>query len=327
MSERIIEITGPLLFGHLFNWALFGTLTVQVYIFFIAVPNNPWILKGIVLFIYFLEILQTALSARDAFRDYGSGWGDITVLGSVGWMWFSVPIMSAIISLTAQMFYAWRVWLLSSGSQGLPTLGSGSLGLPNLSLRRLSIPAIIVTLSLVSFSAAVYSGSHARSLGTWSEVESQLYTVSAVWLIGTALCDTVITASMTYYVYWFHTRVKHTNGTLIRLIHLTIETGAICSTFAVVDCILFIRFNGNSIHLPMCMALAELYGNSLLMVLNSRVRIVQGSTTEMHASSISTINFRLTAPRGRTTNPALHNTSPIATVSTESFDSCSLESG
>jgi len=264
-APPIVEITGPLILGYLFSWALFGALTVQVYFFYISFPNDPCLHKCIVLFVYCLEILQIVLSSRDAFRDYGSGWGDFVGINQVGWMWFSVPIMSAIISFTAQLFYAWRVWVLSS--------------------KKLVVPVIIMVFSLTQFVAAVYAGAHTRILGVWTEVQEHLFPISAIWLTGTALCDIVITISMTYHLYWSKTRFKETNALLTRLIRLTIETGAVCATFAVIDLGLFIHFKYNNIHLPMCMTLAGLYANSLLMVLNSRVKLVGGRNSTMNSTT------------------------------------------
>lgn len=261
----LVELTGPLIMGHLASWALFGALTVQVYIFYVSFPRDPWLHKAIVGFVYLLEILQISLAARDAFRDYGSGWGDINGLGEVGWMWFSVPIMSAIISLTAQTFYAWRIWVLSS--------------------KKVIVPGLIMIFGLTQFVAAIYAGAHSRILGVWEEVAEHLFPVAAIWLTGTACCDLLIAGSMTYHLYWSQTSFKQTNAMLTRLIRLTVETGAICAAFAVADLGLFIHFKYNNLHLPMCMALAELYANSLLMVLNSRVNIVGGRNTTVESTS------------------------------------------
>lgn len=47
-------------------------------------------------FIYTLELLQTVLSTRDAFRVFGTGWGDLNGLDGVGWLWFSVPVLVSL---------------------------------------------------------------------------------------------------------------------------------------------------------------------------------------------------------------------------------------
>lgn len=48
------------------------------------------------MFTYMIETLQTVLATRDAFRNFGTGWGNMLELDAVGWLWFSVPILGSI---------------------------------------------------------------------------------------------------------------------------------------------------------------------------------------------------------------------------------------
>lgn len=101
-------------------------------VYYMAFPKDKRISKTIVAVTYGLELLQTVLSTRDAFRNFGSGWGDMRDLDEVGWLWFSVPVLGSVgefdrprritihivtrtssVSCLAQSFYAWRVWVLS----------------------------------------------------------------------------------------------------------------------------------------------------------------------------------------------------------------------
>lgn len=53
-------------------------------------------MKCIALSVLMFETLQTVLITRDGFRIFGAGWGDEAALTKVGWIWFSVPAMSAL---------------------------------------------------------------------------------------------------------------------------------------------------------------------------------------------------------------------------------------
>ena len=85
--------------------------------------------KAIVATTYTLEVLQVVRSTRDAFRNFGTGWGNMADLDTVGWLWFSVPVMTGIskstifmrtaslilgiiVGCVVHLFYAWRVHLL-----------------------------------------------------------------------------------------------------------------------------------------------------------------------------------------------------------------------
>lgn len=47
-------------------------------------------------FTYIIELLQTILATKDAFADFGTGWGNMIELDSVGLLWFSVPILGSV---------------------------------------------------------------------------------------------------------------------------------------------------------------------------------------------------------------------------------------
>lgn len=64
--------------------------------YYLAFPNDRRLQKGIVAFTYTIELLQTVLSTRDAFRNFGTGWGNMIELDAVGWLWFSVPVLGSI---------------------------------------------------------------------------------------------------------------------------------------------------------------------------------------------------------------------------------------
>ncbi|CAL1710561.1 unnamed protein product [Somion occarium] len=265
----IAQLTGPLLLGHFFNWGLFGALTVQVYIYYLAFPNDRPIPKTLVAFTYAIELLQTVLSTRDAFRNFGSGWGNMIELDAVGWLWFSVPVLGSIISCTSQLFYAWRIWILSE---------------------KIWVSIIIAILALMQCGTGIYSGVFAHQIGVFSQVQERAYRTTTVWLGGTALCDVILAASMIYYLYKSSTGFRGTATLLTKFIRVTVETGLTCATFAILDLALFLAFQQNNYHLAPSIALSKLYSNSLLVVFNARVRIVGGRNPDHSTPSANTLS-------------------------------------
>ncbi|KAF7349378.1 hypothetical protein MSAN_01727600 [Mycena sanguinolenta] len=112
MSE-IGKLTIPLFVGTVMNWALLGTLAVQVYIYYLAFPNDRRSTKIVVAFVGIAEILQTLADSRDTIRTFGAGWGNPDILNEVGWAWFSVPILGSIIASVGQIFFAWRIHIIA----------------------------------------------------------------------------------------------------------------------------------------------------------------------------------------------------------------------
>jgi hypothetical protein len=119
------------LLGYLFNWALFGVLSVQVckLIHFSCKkpasarghrrllpgfqsqrfskhqdPRYGWSQRYVhltwlilsVYGLYLVEVVQVILATHDAFNIYGAGWGNIAALNNLQWSWFDTPIMSGI---------------------------------------------------------------------------------------------------------------------------------------------------------------------------------------------------------------------------------------
>ncbi|KAJ7243156.1 hypothetical protein B0H12DRAFT_1023167, partial [Mycena haematopus] len=82
--------------GTVINWALLGTLSVQVYIYYLAFPKDLRVSKIVVGFVAVAEILQTLGDSRDTIRMFGAGWGNQEILNEVGWAWFSVPILGSL---------------------------------------------------------------------------------------------------------------------------------------------------------------------------------------------------------------------------------------
>jgi hypothetical protein len=208
--------------------------------------------------IVILEILQNCLAARDAFRNFGTGWGNMYELDAVGWLWFSVPVLSSIITITTQFFYAWRIYVLSK----YPYL-----------------PIIVMLLSLAQGGAGIYSGAIAHIIGYFSGLQAKTFRTTAVWLGGTALCDVVIATSMIYYLNRSKTGFRATSVLLTKFIRVTVETGAVCAAFAILDLAFYLRFEENNYHLAPALVLSKFYSNSLLVLLNARVRFVGGRST------------------------------------------------
>ncbi|SJL07388.1 uncharacterized protein ARMOST_10735 [Armillaria ostoyae] len=92
----IAELSGPYILGCLLNWGLFGALSVQLYLYYLAFPNDRRFTKYLVYGIYVVESVQTILVAHDAFATFGYGFGDMDALTGMNFFWLAGPIMSAL---------------------------------------------------------------------------------------------------------------------------------------------------------------------------------------------------------------------------------------
>jgi len=108
-----VALAAPLLFGVLWDWTLYGSLMVQIYVYSYNFREDKRILKLLVYAIFFIETLQTALSGADLYYWFGSGYGNIDHLSDPYASAFDVPIIGSIVSGAVQFFFVYRIWVLS----------------------------------------------------------------------------------------------------------------------------------------------------------------------------------------------------------------------
>lgn len=251
----IPDLVSPMLLGFYFNWALFGALTVQVYVYYLSFPNDRTANKYLVLSVYLLEVLQTAMSAKDSFRFFATGWGNVIELNKVGLAGIDIPLLSSIVTFLTQSFYAWRIWLLRGN---------------------VWLSSVILALSVAQAVGGIWSGIFTQMIGELDQVLKRAFAAAALRHCSTILCDLIIAVSMTHYLYTSKTGIRTTNVALFKLIRVTVETNLICSVFAIMDVTFWLSFPHYNFFLAPSLTLSKLYSNSLLAMLNARVRFVGG---------------------------------------------------
>jgi uncharacterized protein with PQ loop repeat len=66
-SSDVTRLAIPLLFGPLCNWALYGILCVQIYVYSYNFPQDSRPIKFLAYFVFLLETVQTALTGADIY--------------------------------------------------------------------------------------------------------------------------------------------------------------------------------------------------------------------------------------------------------------------
>ncbi|KAH8087803.1 hypothetical protein BXZ70DRAFT_1011519 [Cristinia sonorae] len=261
VGTALTLITGPMIMAHLVNWCLLGVLTVQVYAYHLAFPNDHYANRLVVTVAFFLELGQIFAATYDAFRVFGSGWGNYTELNSVGIFWVHLVLLTGMVTTLCQCFYAWRIYTLS---------------------RKYSVTIIIVVLSMLQLSLNIYEGVEVPHVGHISSIEhSVAFKTGLYWISSTVLCDLTITCSMFYFLQ----KAKKSNPkpmkTMIRrLLVLTVETGLIITLFAVIELILFVTKRNTLLYTAFLASTSKLYSNTLLAILNSRIQIEGGRESD-----------------------------------------------
>ncbi|KAK0468773.1 hypothetical protein IW261DRAFT_1372803 [Armillaria novae-zelandiae] len=263
----IETLSGPLIIAYLLHWGLFGTLSVQLYLYYLAFPKDRKFIKYLVYGIYIIEFVETILFTHDAFAKFGYGFGDIEALIRMDFNWLAVPIMSGVIAFVGQVFYAYRIFILSKSR---------------------IVPVFIICVSLTSSVAAIITGAYCFPEENVTEINDQKMTVAVgIWCGASALCDIIISVCMTYYLMRSNPSFQHTRIMVSNIIRLTIETGTLTAVVVLLTLILFFVFPQQTFYGTACIIIPKLYANTILMVLNSRIRIVGGRDTYTSSVDIS----------------------------------------
>ncbi|PBK88488.1 hypothetical protein ARMGADRAFT_358779 [Armillaria gallica] len=263
------RLSGPLIVGYLLNWGLFGTLSVQLYLYYLAFPKDRRFIKCLVYGIYIVEFVQTMIVTHDAFAAFGYGFGDIEALTDMDFIWLVVPIMGAIAASVGQGFYAYRIYILS---------------------RSRIVPAFVICVSLTSFVAAIITGVYMFQASDMTEHDQRTSIFIGIACGGYAMGDIVIAICMTYYLICNNTGFHRTHTLVTKLIRLTIETGSLTAVVALAALILFFAFPHQTFYVTPVLVISKLYANTIYMVLNSRIRIIGGrdiytSSTDMEITT------------------------------------------
>ncbi|KAJ7779918.1 hypothetical protein B0H16DRAFT_1500225 [Mycena metata] len=250
----IVEL---LLIGFSLDWALFAVLTVQLYLYYQAFPNDKVFTKGLVYFVYCINLTQVIFVTIDAFDTFGYGFGDPSTLNTktFKWLWLVAPVFGWTVACIVQSFYAFRLYQLS---------GSWI------------VPLILELAALGTWGIGIYEGVSGRQY-TGLNLGVNLQTGLAVFfLVATAVIDITIAGCMTYYLTRIDTGFRRTHAVATKLIRVSIETGVMTALFATLILALYFGFPRRSFFIVPGNTIATVYANTLFAVLNSRFQILNG---------------------------------------------------
>ncbi|KAF9255326.1 hypothetical protein L218DRAFT_950858 [Marasmius fiardii PR-910] len=272
--------------GYFLNWGLFGALCVQVFLFYWAFPKDKLHLKLIVYGLFASDIVQTALITRDAFFKFGTHFGDATIFGSLQNLWFSVFIINAINSAVVQLFFAYRITLLSK---------SKVLG------------ALVAILALAGCGAGIASGAQAKlsKINNLGLIALNTEATFTTFLSTAAVCDIFITTSMVTILSKNRGTGTHpaTHNTITKIIWLTVETAVV----AILTMALNIAFPAETYCNILIDIIGKIYSNNFLVILNRRIKIVDSRSIVLQ-SSVQPGSLHFSPPESKekyTTNETL----------------------
>ncbi|KAF8893036.1 hypothetical protein BD779DRAFT_1138497 [Infundibulicybe gibba] len=255
-NSSLSDLAGSLVLSYLFNLGLHGILCAQVYNYYIAFPLDRVAIKCLVYGIFWLEVAQTLMVSHDAFNTFGTGFGQPRAVDDIHLLWLTAPVTGGLVACTSQLFFSYRINRLS---------GSWI------------IVILIVALSLASGAGALATAIYMHTKRDFHTVVmgpegKRIQIALSLWCAGSALCDLLIAASMTYLLSQRDTGFHYTHVLITKLMRLIIETGMATAATAVVGIALFVTHNLYFI-IP-TLTITKLYSNTILAIFNNRMHIV-----------------------------------------------------
>jgi len=244
----ISKLATPLLYGPLVNWALYGALCVQIYVYSYNFPDDKLALRLLAYFVFLLETAQTALTGADLHYWFIQGFGDVECLKDSHYAPIDIAIMHSIISLVVQEYFCYRIWTLN---------------------RRLSwFCAVIAISGVIQSIGAAWGGSRSVILGRYAVSKPALY----LWSLPSAFADILIAIAMTVLLRQT-TRVdgQFPNYILLRVVRLTVETNTLTAGVAIASFVLYVAFPDEIYYTFTAGIIGKLYSNALLVSLNNRI--------------------------------------------------------
>ncbi|KAH8997932.1 hypothetical protein EDB92DRAFT_1308941 [Lactarius akahatsu] len=241
---KIAAAAAPLLFGPVFNWALYGVLCVQIYVYSYNFPMDRRPLKFLVYFVFLLETVQTALTGADIYYWFVAGFGNVERLWNPHFTIVDVAIIGTVISFIVQAYFCYRIWVLNSRSSW--------------------VCWIIAVAAVTQSAGGMWASIKPLTVEKYVTPKAAIY----LWAISSALADVLIAIAMTLLLR--RASGNFSNFALIRVVRLTIETNTLTAALVITSLVLFAAFPNELYYIYLVELWGKVYSNTLLILLPLR---------------------------------------------------------
>ncbi|KAJ7655968.1 hypothetical protein DFH06DRAFT_1473722 [Mycena polygramma] len=239
---------GPLLLGVILNTLLYGIMLVQAYLYYNRYRNDrPWF-RYLVGYLVLLETANWVCDIGLIYEPLIIRWATPEALLISPVMLRVDAVLTVLVSTPIQLFIAWRVRVVTNSW---------------------ILPVVISILAIISFGGGISVTTIVSLHPAFADFGS-FHPEVITWLVSSAACDVVLTASLVYSLWTRKSQVKSTDTYINKIIRLTVQTGLITATAALLDMLFFILLSGTTLNFMIDFPLSKLYTNSLISTLNAR---------------------------------------------------------
>ncbi|TRM64067.1 hypothetical protein BD626DRAFT_568663 [Schizophyllum amplum] len=265
---------GPMLLGTFFNVILYGISVTQTYLYWNNFSRkDAWYISSFVAFLFVADTVHTGFTLAYIYNCLINHFGDGDFLSRADWLFATDPALTGIIGGTVQIFFAWRVKILT---------GNIYLALTIVACSFASLLCGIATAIACGIVPAFVDFLKFKSVVTICERRKISLQPQCLFpapfslppfilpgLAASSVSDILITCTLVFHLRKHRSGFTSTDSQVDRIIRLTVQTGLLTAIWAFADMILYL-LEPTAWHLMFNFALSKLYTNSLMSSLNSR---------------------------------------------------------
>jgi len=233
------------------NMILYGILLVQAYTYSRVYKKDASWIKCLVLYLFILETVNTACNIFIIYEPLILQFGRPEAQALFPTLFVSEPLMIVAVSTPIQLFFAWRIRILSRNSW---------------------ISALIGFLSITSLSGGIWAGIVIVKVKAFAR-KSELNNPALLWFLSSCIADTLITTSLAICLWRRRTGFAATDDAISKIMQMTIQTGMLTAFFAAADVVFLLCFEYTTLNVLWDLPLSKLYSNCLLSTLNARASL------------------------------------------------------
>lgn len=240
---------GPLLAGFALNTILYGALVTSVLVYFSSFKSDDtWIrlLVSTLLLLCTANVILEYVFLNDTLIIH---FGDQNALSRANWVFSLPPGITGIISTLVQLFFAWRIRILTSSFW---------------------LVGIIVFLAGVAFFCGIGTTIAINMVPVFAQFH-RFEVVFVIGLVSSTLDNLLITGLLVRSLREHKTGFLDTDHIIKRIIRVILQTGLLTTIWALVDLAVYIVLT-DGMHLVFNESLAQFYTISLMSTLITRPR-------------------------------------------------------
>jgi len=269
MSSPASIALGPSLIGVFLNIFLYGIMVAQCFMYYSKYQKDKLWVQALVLVLLLSDTINCVFDVWWIYDTLITNFGNFDALGRGNWVFATDPAMVGINATIVQLFFAWRVKVLTN--------------------KTWVVSAIVFT-SFGSFIGSFATAAAVHWVPRFQDFQKVQGLVS-LWLGSTAACDVAITIALTWHLQRHKTGVSETDDILNKIIRLTMSNGLVTALWALANLIAFLA-SSTGLHLVFNLPLAKLYTNSLMSSLNARAGLRDQTSENANSKSLSAIAAR-----------------------------------